>query len=99
MTSSERELITDLKKCDFRQIDVYYKEQSEKRKAMTKEEKNKIKVGGAFFVCTLVYVMPDIVIFTSSLIIFSESSGREGGRGEGLRIRLHRRPQAEDWQL
>ncbi|GMR33925.1 hypothetical protein PMAYCL1PPCAC_04120, partial [Pristionchus mayeri] len=43
MTPSERELITDLKKCDLRQIDAYYKEQSEKRKAMTKEEKLKIK--------------------------------------------------------
>ncbi|GMT02473.1 hypothetical protein PENTCL1PPCAC_24647, partial [Pristionchus entomophagus] len=43
MTPSERELITDLKKCDFGQIDVYYKELSEKRKAMTKEEKLAIK--------------------------------------------------------
>ncbi|GMT28365.1 hypothetical protein PFISCL1PPCAC_19662, partial [Pristionchus fissidentatus] len=43
MTPSERELIKDLKKCDFRQIDVYFKEQSEKRKTMTKEEKLKIK--------------------------------------------------------
>ncbi|KAF8366056.1 top-1 [Pristionchus pacificus] len=43
MTSSERELITDLNKCDFRQIDVYYKEQSEKRKAMSKDEKLAIK--------------------------------------------------------
>ncbi|GMR53527.1 hypothetical protein PMAYCL1PPCAC_23722, partial [Pristionchus mayeri] len=43
MTPSERELITDLKKCDFRQIDVYYKDQTEKRKSMMKEEKLKIK--------------------------------------------------------
>ncbi|KIH62702.1 Eukaryotic DNA topoisomerase I, catalytic core [Ancylostoma duodenale] len=43
MTPQERELITDLKKCDFRQMDVYFKEQSEIRKAMTKEEKQKIK--------------------------------------------------------
>lgn len=43
MNSTERELITDLKKCDFRQMDTYFKEQSEKRKAMTKEEKLKIK--------------------------------------------------------
>lgn len=44
MTPSEREQITDLKKCDFRQIDLYYKEQSEKRKAMSKDEKLVIKV-------------------------------------------------------
>ncbi|RCN41180.1 Eukaryotic DNA topoisomerase I, DNA binding protein [Ancylostoma caninum] len=43
MTPQERELITDLKKCDFRQMDVYFKEQSEIRKAMSKEEKQKIK--------------------------------------------------------
>ncbi|ETN68844.1 Eukaryotic DNA topoisomerase I, DNA binding protein [Necator americanus] len=43
MTPAERELITDLKKCDFRQMDVYFKEQSEIRKAMSKEEKQKIK--------------------------------------------------------
>lgn len=44
MNAEERETITDLKKCDFTQIDAYYKEQTEKRKAMTKEEKEKIKV-------------------------------------------------------
>ncbi|VDL70573.1 unnamed protein product [Nippostrongylus brasiliensis] len=43
MTPQERELITDLTKCDFRQMDVYFKEQSEIRKAMSKEEKAKIK--------------------------------------------------------
>ncbi|CAI2294965.1 unnamed protein product [Caenorhabditis sp. 36 PRJEB53466] len=43
MTVREREKITDLKKCDFRAIDVYQKEQREIRKAMTKEEKLKIK--------------------------------------------------------
>lgn len=43
MEPHERELIADLRKCDFKEIDIYFKEQSEKRKAMTKEEKNKIK--------------------------------------------------------
>ncbi|VDP05457.1 unnamed protein product, partial [Heligmosomoides polygyrus] len=43
MTPAERELITDLSKCDFRQMAVYFKEQTELRKAMSKEEKNKIK--------------------------------------------------------
>ena len=39
MTPAEREIITDLKLCDFREIMVYFKEQSEKKKAMSKEEK------------------------------------------------------------
>ncbi|RWS14571.1 DNA topoisomerase 1-like protein [Dinothrombium tinctorium] len=39
MTDKERELITDLKKCDFREMHQYFKEESEKRKQMTKEEK------------------------------------------------------------
>ncbi|CAI4226827.1 unnamed protein product [Auanema sp. JU1783] len=43
MTAKEREMITDLKKCDFRQMEAYFKEQTEIRKAMTKEEKLKIK--------------------------------------------------------
>ncbi|CAB07640.1 DNA topoisomerase 1 [Caenorhabditis elegans] len=43
MTVEERERIHDLKKCDFRAIDAYQKEQREIRKAMTKEEKLKIK--------------------------------------------------------
>ncbi|ODM95055.1 DNA topoisomerase 1 [Orchesella cincta] len=43
MTSEERDLITDLKKCDFREINEYYKMKSEERKAMSKEEKQKIK--------------------------------------------------------
>ncbi|CAJ0963333.1 unnamed protein product, partial [Mesorhabditis belari] len=44
MSVEEREKIIDLKKCNFAQIDAFYKEQSEKRKAMTKEEKEKIKI-------------------------------------------------------
>ncbi|PAV83786.1 hypothetical protein WR25_22946 [Diploscapter pachys] len=43
MTSKEREMITDLKKCNFEKMAVYFKEQGEKRKEMTKEEKAKIK--------------------------------------------------------
>ena len=39
MTAKEREIITDLKLCDFREILAYFKEQSEKKKAMSKEEK------------------------------------------------------------
>ena len=43
MTPKEREIITDLKKCDFRSMHAYFVEMSEKRKAMPKEEKQKIK--------------------------------------------------------
>lgn len=43
MTSDEQKFITDLKKCDFRRIAEFYKDESEKRKLMTKEEKQKIK--------------------------------------------------------
>ncbi|CAL1275357.1 unnamed protein product [Larinioides sclopetarius] len=39
MTPEEREKITDLRKCNFKDFDVYYKLKSEERKAMTKEEK------------------------------------------------------------
>lgn len=39
MTAEERETITDLKKCNFIEIDKYFKEQSEIRKSRTKEEK------------------------------------------------------------
>ena len=43
MTADERATITDLRLCKFNEIAEYYKEQSEKRKQMTKEEKQEIK--------------------------------------------------------
>ncbi|CAF0777343.1 unnamed protein product [Adineta steineri] len=43
MTSAERELIKDIRKCDFTQVANYFKEQTELRKTMSKEEKKKIK--------------------------------------------------------
>lgn len=43
MTDSERATITDLKKCDFKQMHSYFLQKSEERKAMSKEEKQKIK--------------------------------------------------------
>lgn len=43
MTPEEREIITDLKKCNFVEIDRYFKEQSEIRKNRTKEEKQEAK--------------------------------------------------------
>lgn len=39
MTSKEKEKLRDLKKCDFKEIDAYFKRKTEERKAMTKEEK------------------------------------------------------------
>lgn len=39
MTSEEKAIITDLKKCNFSEMSEYFKAQSEARKAMTKEEK------------------------------------------------------------
>ncbi|XP_030588490.1 DNA topoisomerase 1 [Archocentrus centrarchus] len=43
MTSEEKSTITDLNKCDFREMSEYFKAQSEARKQMSKEEKQKIK--------------------------------------------------------
>ena len=44
MTPDEKEVITDLSKCNFNLIHDYYKQKSEERKAMTKEEK-KVRPG------------------------------------------------------
>ena len=52
MTSHEREMITDLKKCNFNEINDHFKAQSEARKNKSKEEKqvrtntNTVKPGG-----------------------------------------------------
>lgn len=43
MNDHERSIITDLKKCNFKPMNKYFVEQSEIRKAMSKEEKKKIK--------------------------------------------------------
>ncbi|KFM57481.1 DNA topoisomerase 1, partial [Stegodyphus mimosarum] len=43
MTPEEREIIKDLKKCNFKDFDLYYKQKSEERKNMSKEEKSEIK--------------------------------------------------------
>jgi DNA topoisomerase-1 len=43
MTLHERELITDLTKCDFREVHAYFKKQSEEKKNLPKEEKDKLK--------------------------------------------------------
>ncbi|XP_060587266.1 LOW QUALITY PROTEIN: DNA topoisomerase I, mitochondrial-like [Ruditapes philippinarum] len=43
MTTEEREKLKDLKKCNFREMCEYFKEESEKRKNRSKEEKLKLK--------------------------------------------------------
>ncbi|XP_076243458.1 DNA topoisomerase 1 [Calliopsis andreniformis] len=43
MTESERAKIVDLSKCNFKEMHAYFLQKSEERKAMTKEEKQKIK--------------------------------------------------------
>lgn len=43
MSESERALIKDLKKCDFSKVAEYFKQKTEERKAMSKEEKKKLK--------------------------------------------------------
>lgn len=39
MTSEEKAKLTDLNKCDFNEMNEYFKAQSEARKQMTKDEK------------------------------------------------------------
>ncbi|KFQ05684.1 hypothetical protein N329_10059, partial [Haliaeetus albicilla] len=43
MTSKEQKIIKDLDKCDFREIHKYFVDKSEARKALSKEEKQKLK--------------------------------------------------------
>ncbi|XP_017882324.1 DNA topoisomerase I, mitochondrial isoform X2 [Ceratina calcarata] len=43
MTDAERAKIVDLSKCNFKEMHAYFLQKSEERKAMTKEEKQKIK--------------------------------------------------------
>ncbi|NXP80455.1 TOP1M topoisomerase, partial [Ramphastos sulfuratus] len=43
MTSEEQEIIKDLDKCDFSEIHKYFVDKSEARKALSKEEKQKLK--------------------------------------------------------
>ncbi|CAG5135291.1 unnamed protein product, partial [Candidula unifasciata] len=43
MTAEEKAKITDLKKCNFHEILDYFKKKTEERKAMSKEEKQRLK--------------------------------------------------------
>lgn len=47
MTEEERETITDLSKCNFKEYARFFAEQSQARKDASKEEKNKIKEANA----------------------------------------------------
>ena len=44
MTEKEKEIIRDLSKCGFKEIDAHFKLMSEQRKARSKEEKKAEKV-------------------------------------------------------
>ena len=39
MTAEEKAIITDIKKCNFKEIDAHFKAESEKRKSRTKDQK------------------------------------------------------------
>lgn len=96
MTSSEKELITDLKKCNFKEIGDYFKEQTEKRKQMTKEEKAEIKktnekIAEKFGVCIVDGHKQKIGNFRI------EPPGLFRGRGEHPKMgKLKKRVQPED---
>merc|ERR1711872_1100210 len=47
MTPEEKEIIRDLSKCDFSEIDAHFKKYSEERKNRSKEEKDKEKAANA----------------------------------------------------
>lgn len=96
MTREEREIITDLKKCDFRDINEYYKAKAEERKAMSKEEKLKIKqekdeIQKEYGVCTIDGHKEKIGNFNI------EPPGLFRGRGEHPKMgMLKKRVQPED---
>lgn len=50
MTEKEKEILRDLSKCDFSEIDAYFKKRTEERKSRTKDEKNKEKEENAAIV-------------------------------------------------
>merc|ERR1711997_129718 len=50
MSAQEKEIIRDLSKCDFSEIDAHFKKYSEERKNRSKEEKDKEKAANAALV-------------------------------------------------
>ena len=43
MTADEKAIITNLEKCNFRKMDLYFKKRSQKRKNRTKKQKKQLK--------------------------------------------------------
>jgi len=52
MNKHEREVITDLRKCNFNELAQYYKLKAEERKNMSKEEKQ-VLFQFQFYVCLI----------------------------------------------
>lgn len=96
MTESERAKITDLSKCNFKEMHAYFLQKSEERKAMTKEEKLKIKekneeVQKEYGFCTIDGHKEKIGNFKI------EPPGLFRGRGEHPKMgKLKKRVQPED---
>lgn len=96
MTPQEKAIITDLKKCDFRKIAEYYKDETEKRKAMSKEQKQALKaeqdaIANEYGFCTVDGHVQKIANFRV------EPPGLFRGRGEHpKRGKLKKRIRAED---
>merc|ERR1719402_1532973 len=59
MTPEEKEIIRDLSKCDFSEIDAHFKKKSEERKARSKEEKNAEKEKNAAIIEDMGFCMMD----------------------------------------
>lgn len=59
MTPEERSRIKDLKKCNFKEIDAYFKMKSEERKMRTKEQKEELKAANAKIVELYGFCMMD----------------------------------------
>ena len=59
MTEKEKEIIRDLSKCGFKEIDAHFKLMSEQRKARSKEEKKAEKVIMQMFPLTVTHIPKD----------------------------------------
>lgn len=96
MNEKERELITDLKKCNFHELNEYFKQQSELRKQMTKEEKQQIKLKNEEIVNKYGYCIVDG--HKQKIGNFRiEPPGLFRGRGEHPKMgKLKKRVQPED---
>lgn len=62
MTPEEKEVITDLSKCNFRRMYEYFVKKSEERKAMSKEEK-KVNEVRYIDVCPLCVGIVQLLVF------------------------------------